>query len=162
MPPSPLELGINTIRALPQIDGRTLMAISGIRLKHLFFGDLADTAYLHRRNTGGIRHLGSVRTQPKYRMYSIGDDWFPGVIEVETGGVALQGEICELTYAHYEHLLSSESPDKLLSTVVLETGEEVAAMLYPATSVERHQWPDISQFGSWAAYKASLQPPISA
>lgn len=138
------------------------MAIAGIRLKHLFFGDLADTAYLHRRHTGGIRHLTTVRTQPKYRMYVVGDDWSPGVIEVEAGGVSLQGEICELTYEHYEHLLSRESTDKVLSTVVLETGEEIAAMLYPAEAIERDRWLDISTYGSWAAYKQSQQSPMSA
>lgn len=139
------------------------MAIAGIRLKHFFFGDLSDTNYLHRRHTGGIRHIATVQTQPKYRMHAVGDDWYPGVYEVAEGGVALQGEVCELTYEHYEYLLSNEPSDKQLLTVILDTGEEIPAMLYPYQLVEQHQWPDISHFGSWAAYKASQSSaPMSA
>jgi hypothetical protein len=28
-------------------------------------------------------------------------------------------------------------------------------MLYPRELVEKHNWPDISHFGGWAAYKQS-------
>ncbi len=37
--------------------------------------------------------------------------------------------------------------------VVLEDGEIVTAILYPRELVEKYNWPDISHYGGWVAYK---------
>jgi hypothetical protein len=40
--------------------------------------------------------------------------------------------------------------------VILDNDEVATAMLYPKHLVEQYNWEDISHYGGWAAYKASL------
>ncbi len=40
--------------------------------------------------------------------------------------------------------------------IILENGDVAIAILYPKELVDKYNWPDISHFGGWAAYKASL------
>jgi hypothetical protein len=37
--------------------------------------------------------------------------------------------------------------------VTLEDGEVVTAILYPRELVEQYDWPNISSYGGWIAYK---------
>jgi gamma-glutamylaminecyclotransferase len=106
-------------------------------------------------NVQSARFIGAVRTQPRYRMHAVESGWHPGVYEVESGGVALAGELYEMTSEQYEALLASEPPHLYPGQVNLEDGSLAIAMIYPKSLVEKHQWPDISHFGGWAAYKAS-------
>jgi hypothetical protein len=51
--------------------------------------------------------------------------------------------------------MAGDPPDLYEGRVILEDGEVISAMLYPRELVEKHNWPDISHFGGWAAYKQS-------
>jgi hypothetical protein len=77
-------------------------------------------------------------------MHSVENGWHPGIYEVASGGIAIPGEVYELTAEQYEYLLSTEPPNLYPKNVVLEDGQEVTAMLYPRELVEKYQWPDIS------------------
>lgn len=104
-------------------------------------------------NLQAATFIKAAKTQPNYRMHAVGDDWHPGIYAVASGGVAIPGEVYELTQDQYDHLLASEPSHLYAGKVVLEDGEEITAMLYPQEVVEQYNWPDISHFGGWAAYK---------
>ncbi|MDB9497029.1 gamma-glutamylcyclotransferase [Spirulina major CS-329] len=107
-------------------------------------GTIADTEF-----------LGAVQTQPNYRLHSVYDQ-HPGVYAVPSGGIAIAGELYAMTPAQYQHLLDNEPPNLYPGPVTLEDGSEAIAMLYPQDLIEANNLPDVSQFGGWTAYKASL------
>jgi gamma-glutamylaminecyclotransferase len=47
----------------------------------------------------------------------------------------------------------SEPPNIYPAEVELDNGERLTAMLYPRELVEKYNWPDISMYEGWAAYK---------
>ncbi len=94
------------------------------------------------------------KTAARYRLHAVKDGWHPGIYAVATGGMAIPGELYSLTPAQYEHLVATEPPHMYPAEVTLETGETAIAMLYPQALIEEHGWPDISDLGGWAAYKA--------
>lgn len=106
-------------------------------------------------NLGGARLLGEALTAPRYRLHSVLDR-HPGIYEVAEGGVSIAGELYELTEQQHRDLLASEPPDLYEGTIVLSDGSTASAMLYPRELIEQHRYPDVSSYGGWAAYKASL------
>lgn len=105
------------------------------------------------KNLTGSRFLGPAQTQPRYRLHAVADGWHPGIYEVAQGGVTIPGEVYELTQPQFEALAASEPPNMYPSDVVLTDDSVVTAFLYPQTLVQQHQWPDISDYGGWIAYK---------
>lgn len=110
-------------------------------------------------NLQGAPFLGAAATTPDYRLHAVKDGWHPGIYAVDSGGVSIPGELYQLTAEQYEHLVATEPPDMYPAEVSLENGETAIAMLYPQALIETHQWPDISDHGGWAAYKASSPTP---
>ena len=104
-------------------------------------------------NLGDARFIGEVSTAPIYRLHSVRDE-HPGIYEVEADGVSIAGELYELTPEQHTHLLASEPPDLYEVTVKLADGSTAQAMLYPRSLIEGRGYPDISNFGGWAAFKA--------
>jgi gamma-glutamylaminecyclotransferase len=60
-----------------------------------------------------------------------------------------------MTEVQHAHLLAGEPPDLYESPIVLDDGSKVSAMIYPQKLIDERGFKDISQFGGWAAYKAS-------
>lgn len=106
------------------------------------------------KNLGDARFLGEARTTAAYRLHSVKNGWHPGIYRVESGGIAIPGEIYELTDVQHRALLAGEPPDMYEAPIELDDGSQVSAMLYPRELIERDTEPDISHFGGWAAYKA--------
>lgn len=107
------------------------------------------------QNLQSAKFVKETRTLPKYRLHAVGNDLHPGIYEVETNGISIPGEVYELTQAQYDHLMSNEPPGLYEGKVILEDGESISAMLYHRELIKQYNWPDISEFGGWAAYKAS-------
>lgn len=107
------------------------------------------------KNLGDARFVRAATTAPKYRMHAVKNGWHPGIYEVGERGVALAGELYELTPEQHAALLAGEPPDMYEHTVQLEDGSSAQAMLYPRNLIETNGYPDISHYGGWAAYKAS-------
>ncbi|MGC1395495.1 MAG: gamma-glutamylcyclotransferase, partial [Coleofasciculaceae cyanobacterium] len=82
--------------------------------------------------------------------------WHPAIYQVAEGGMAIPGEEYELTLSEFADLAANEPPNMYPHDVVTEDGETLTAFLYPRELVEKYQWEDISNYGGWAAYKASL------
>jgi hypothetical protein len=94
------------------------------------------------------------KTKPIYRLHSV-EDQHPGIYEVAEGGVAIAGEIYEMTDAEHAHLIATEPPNLYESPVQLEDGSSVSAMIYPRDLIVQRGYKDISHHGGWAAFKAA-------
>ncbi|MEB3275050.1 MAG: gamma-glutamylcyclotransferase [Prochlorothrix sp.] len=105
-------------------------------------------------NLQSATFLRPAKTAAKYRLHSVQNGWHPGIYEVESGGIAIPGELYDLTAEQYDHLVSTEPPHMYPAEVELDDGGVAIAMLYPQKLIEEQGWPDISDYGGWAAYKA--------
>jgi gamma-glutamylaminecyclotransferase len=105
-------------------------------------------------NLGGATFVREAKTQARYRLHSV-EDKHPGIYEVDEGGVAIAGEVYELTDEEHRDLLASEPPSLYEAPVQLDDGSTVKAMIYPRALIEERGYRDISQYGGWAAFKAS-------
>ncbi len=104
-------------------------------------------------NLQSAKFIKAANTRPQYRLHAAADGWHPAIYQVEQGGTSIPGEVYDLSLEQYEHLLSTEPPHMYPGDVVLDDGEVITAMLYPQELVGKYNWPDISEYGGWAAYK---------
>jgi gamma-glutamylaminecyclotransferase len=105
-------------------------------------------------NLGEARFVREAKTKPIYRLHSV-EDQHPGIYEVPSGGIAIVGEVYEMTDAQHAHLIATEPPNLYEAPIQLEDGTRVSAMIYPRELIEQRGYQDISQYGGWAAYKAA-------
>ncbi|MGK7950181.1 MAG: gamma-glutamylcyclotransferase [Xenococcaceae cyanobacterium] len=124
-------------------------------MKRIFICGSALRGQPDHQNLQDAKFIGEAKTLPKYRLHAVKDGWHPGIYEVETNGISIPGEIYEMTEQEYQYLLANEPPNMYPATVYLEDDSEAIAMLYPQELIEKNGWQDISEFGGWAAYKAS-------
>jgi gamma-glutamylcyclotransferase (GGCT)/AIG2-like uncharacterized protein YtfP len=116
-------------------------------------GTLMRGGALHR-NLDGATFLGEGWTAPVYRLYSI-NDRHPGMIRVPSGGVAVRGELYEVSSAIWERVAAQEPANLYRGSVELSDGRTVDGILYPRDLAEgRHR--DISEFGDWREYSRTL------
>ena len=113
----------------------------------------ALTGQPDHKNLGEAKLVGPAQTAAKYRLHSVRGE-HPGIYEVAQGGIAIKGEIYEMSDAQHAHLISTEPPDLYEAPVELEDGTHVAAMIYPRDLIEERGYEDISEFGGWATFKA--------
>lgn len=124
---------------------------------HVFICGSALRGQPDHKNLQSATFLRETKTTPHYRLHAVKDGWHPGIYKVEeaaTNGISIPGEVYALTPAQYEYLVSTEPPDMYPAEVDLVDGERAIAMLYPKALIEQGNWPDISEIGGWAAYKA--------
>lgn len=107
------------------------------------------------QNLQSAKFVQAIATQPRYRLHSVGNGWHPGIYEVASGGIAIPGEIYELTGEQFAYLSANEPPHMYPSDVWLENGDRATAFLFPRELIAQHDYPDISHYGGWAAYKAA-------
>jgi gamma-glutamylcyclotransferase (GGCT)/AIG2-like uncharacterized protein YtfP len=106
------------------------------------------------KNLGEATFAGEAVTAPLYRLHSVNGQ-HPGIYEVASGGIAIKGEIYEMSEEQHAHLISTEPPNLYEAPIKLDDGTTVSAMIYPKEKIEEFGWPDISEYGGWAAYKAA-------
>ena len=117
-------------------------------------GTLMRGLALHH-NLDGAEFMGAFHTAPNYRLYSIGDV-HPGMFEVSAGGVSVAGEIYRMSDEIWRRVEAGEPPHLYRGPVRLSDGRFVDGILFPRALAEgRHK--DISEFGGWRAYIASLR-----
>ena len=105
------------------------------------------------KNLGAATFVAETTTAPRYRLHSVNGQ-HPGIYEAPSGGVAIVGEVYELSDEQHAHLISTEPPNLYEGPIELADGSTVSAMIYPQKLIEEFGWPDISHYGSWSAYKA--------
>ncbi len=107
------------------------------------------------QNLQTAEFVRSAQTAPKYRLHAAANGWHPAIYEVETHGIAIPGELYDLSPEQYAYLISTEPPHMYPAEVLLENGETAIAILYPKVLIDEFGWTDISDYGGWANYKAS-------
>ena len=127
--------------------------------KRVFICGSALQGQPNHNNLQAAMFLREAKTRPNYRIHAAENGWHPAIYEVSDGGVSIPGEVYELTLDQYDYLISTEPPNMYPAEVVLDDGEVVTAILYPRELVEAFNWPDISDYGGWAAYKRAVTSP---
>ena len=111
---------------------------------------------------GGVHHniaeypfLGEVSTAPRYRFYSIRDE-FPGLVDVGKGnGASIAGELYDVPLrVLLDKFLPDEPPELELGVIELSDGRAVLAVQLRPEERDKHH--DITEWGGWHAYRASL------
>lgn len=93
------------------------------------------------------------KTEATYRIWTINDN-YPAMIKVREGGVAVAVEVWNVPLAGLGIVLSQEPPGLAIGKVKLEDGEEVLGVIGEPLTVEGKK--EISRYGGWRAYQASL------
>jgi len=119
-------------------------------------GTLMRGLPLHR-NLSGAAFLGMARTAAMYRLYSVRDEHPAMLAAPADDGARVSGEIYNLTLPHLQHVLAAEPAGLGLGVVDLESGDKCLGILWTATRLPRRAV-DISAFGGWREYHASLSP----
>ena len=117
-------------------------------------GTLMRGLALHK-NLAGANFLGEFHTLPIYRLYSI-DDIHPGMFEVEEGGVSVTGEMYSISDEIFQRVKNGEPADLYFGDVKLNNGSTGKGVLFPRETAESN-YKEISNFGDWRAYIASLK-----
>lgn len=125
-------------------DGSVTLFVNGTLMRGLALHD----------NLAGAEFLGSFETAPIYRLYSI-DDVHPGMFEVETGGIAVPGELYRMSAEVWARVEAGEPPNLYRGPVRLADGTSVDGILFPREIAEAHH-KDISNHGGWRNYIATL------
>lgn len=113
-------------------------------------GTLMRDLALHD-NLRGAPLVRETRTAPRYRLFSIGDV-HPGMYEVDASGVAVEGELYELTQETLDHVVAGEPSGLYVGEVRLEDGSVVPGVLCtPELTIGQRE---ISDWRGWRAYRA--------
>ena len=125
--------------------------------KRVFICGSALKGQPDHQNLQSATFIKEAKTAPNYRLHAVKDGWHPCIYKTEENGISIPGEVYELTSEQYDYLVSTEPPDMYPETVDLADGGEAIAMLYPKQLIEEGNWPDISDIGGWAKYKAQQE-----
>ncbi len=109
----------------------------------------------------GAAFLGERRTAPRYRFYSVGDE-FPALYPSAAGGGRILGELYDVPMDKLRALLAAEPPQLELSIIELEGGELSFAMVLRRSEHDRGGHADITRYGGWRAYRSRGAAPGGA
>jgi gamma-glutamylcyclotransferase (GGCT)/AIG2-like uncharacterized protein YtfP len=99
--------------------------------------------------------VGERETAPKYRFFSVRDE-FPGILPVTDGsGAAVRGELYDVSLDVVRDRFLPDEPAELeLGVVELADGTSALSMVLRRDQQGRHR--DITEHGGWRAYRESL------
>ncbi|MDP3700755.1 MAG: allophanate hydrolase [Hylemonella sp.] len=106
----------------------------------------------------GARLLAAAETAPDYRFYALAGTVppKPGLLRVAPGeGARIQLEIWDMPIEHYGSFVALVPAPLGIGTLSLADGSSVQGFLCEAQALQGAQ--DITHFGGWRAYLASLQ-----
>ncbi|OZC71431.1 hypothetical protein CH306_20895 [Rhodococcus sp. 15-725-2-2b] len=103
------------------------------------------------------RFVGKIDTAPKYRFFSVRDE-FPGLHPVTTDGYVVPGELYEVEYdVLRDELLPREPKELELGVIELADGSGSLSMRMRESHLTAAGVTDISDRGGWLAYLASTR-----
>jgi hypothetical protein len=100
----------------------------------------------------GAVFVCEAKTQPFYRLWSIGDQ-YPGMLRDISAGAAIDLEVWEVGPVGLLQILQNEPPGLALGRIVLMDGREVFGVLAESYLVKNQL--EITSFGGWRAYLLS-------
>ncbi|MCX4745300.1 gamma-glutamylcyclotransferase [Kitasatospora sp. NBC_01287] len=105
---------------------------------------------------GDSPFLGVVRTAPGHRFFSI-RDVCPGLLPDPKADTAIEGELYEVTLEFLRDvLLPGEPPELEFGVIELADGSACFSMVLARGELERGAHREITGFGGWRAYLATL------
>jgi allophanate hydrolase len=107
----------------------------------------------------GARYVQTTATAPVYRLFALPPASSagiakPGLVRVAQGGAAIELELWDMPVAAYGSFVAEVPPPLGIGTLMLEDGSQVQGFLCESAGLEGAV--DISAFGGWRAYLASL------
>ena len=104
----------------------------------------------------GHPFLGKARTAPRYRFFSVRDE-FPALWPVDEGGVSIDGELYEVPLEVIrDSFMPAEPPELELGVLELADGGSALVVLLRRSVYEAGDGLiDISRYGGWRAYRAT-------
>ena len=97
--------------------------------------------------------LGEVETAPRYRLFSVRDE-FPGLIPAAEGGGVVRGELYDVPLEVLRDSFLPHEPVELeLGAVELADGRAALSMMLRPGERDRHR--EITGYGGWRAYRAA-------
>lgn len=108
----------------------------------------------------GARRLETVRTAPTYRLFALPDTRpaKPGLVGGgRSTGSGIEVEIWELPTESFGRLVAGVPAPLAIGTIALHDGRTVKGFLCEADALDGAL--EITSFGGWRAYRASLQQP---
>jgi hypothetical protein len=104
----------------------------------------------------GNPFLGPARTAPRYRFFSVRDE-FPALWPVAEGGVSVEGELYEVSLdVIRDRFIPAEPPELELGVLELADGGSALVVLLRAVAHEAGDGlVDISDHGGWRSYRAA-------
>jgi allophanate hydrolase len=104
----------------------------------------------------GARLEAVVITAPRYRFYALAGTTppKPGLVRVERDGMAVEAEVWSMPVEHYGSFVAMIPAPLGIGSIELSDGSLVQGFLCEATATADAE--DISHFGGWRAYRASL------
>jgi hypothetical protein len=123
------------------------------QLVHLFVNGEAMSGRSIHGAIADATFLGDVSTAPRYRFFSVRDE-FPGLVPVEQDGVSVPGELYEIDYARLrDGLLPEEPPELELSVIELADGAGALSFHLRNSALGAPGLVDISTRGGWRSYR---------
>jgi allophanate hydrolase len=99
--------------------------------------------------------VGEVRTAAEYRFFALTTDPpKPGLLRVSSGGGAILGERWRLSAAAFGDFVAEVPGPLAIGTLALDDGTSCKGFLCEPHAIDGAA--DITSFGSWRAYLASL------
>ena len=90
----------------------------------------------------GLPFLGEARTAPRYRFFSIRDE-FPGLWPVADGGVSVPGELYDVPLdVIRDRFIPAEPPELELSVIELDDGSSAVAVVLREVAHRGRHRPD--------------------
>lgn len=109
----------------------------------------------HQLVAAGGTFQAAVRTAPQYALYALATTPpKPGLARVAEGGAAIAGEVWRLPAAGFGSFVAALPQPMGIGQTLLEDGTSVAGFLCERVALEGAQ--EITHFGGWRAYRASL------
>ncbi|HEX4999403.1 MAG TPA: glutamyl-tRNA amidotransferase [Terriglobia bacterium] len=127
-------------------EASVLFAVNGTLMRGLELnGNLLDAGAVFIRDD---------HTAPVYRLWSI-NDRHPAMIRVQTGGVVIAVEIWSVPGINLVSILLNEPAGLCVGKIRLHDGSETLGVLGEPALCEGQK--EITAFGGWRAYRASLR-----
>lgn len=121
------------------------LAVNGTLMRGLALnGNMTDA---------GATFVREAKTEPIYRLWSIGDR-YPAMQRVSEGGAAIALEVWDVPAAGIAKILQQEPPGLAVGKVTLDDGQQVLGVLGEAIACDGQL--EITAWGGWRAYQASL------
>lgn len=110
-------------------------------------------------NRWGARFAGACRTAPRYRFVALMDldPPRPGLLRDDQGTGPIAVELYDLPPDGFGKLVASVAPPLAIGTIELENGAFVKGFLCESWAAARAR--DITSFGGWLPFRASLPQP---